>query len=51
MNGTSGMRLKMAQATFGTLAMSRLVSKSIQISTTAIGCRKQISNSIIFFTP
>ena len=31
----------MAQVTFATEPMSRLVSRSIQIRTTAIGCRMQ----------
>ena len=50
MNGTSGMIAKIPQASFAPLPMSSRVTRSIQMSTTAIGCKKQIRISIIFFT-
>src|ERR1700728_1791294 len=49
MNGTSGMRPKIAQATFGPLRIWDRVARSIHMSTTAIGCRKHTSSSNSFF--
>src|SRR5262245_9617225 len=42
---------KMPQASFAPPEMSSRVSRSIQISTTAIGCRKHSSSSTTFFMP
>src|SRR6266568_7814885 len=50
MNGTTGMMLKIAHATFGPVARSLRVARSIQMSTTASGCMKQTRISISFFT-
>ena len=44
------MMAKIAHAILAPLLSSRRLSKSIQMRTTAIGCRKQIRSSIIFFT-
>jgi hypothetical protein len=49
MNGTSGMMAKIAQASFGPVAMSLRVARSTQISTTASGWMKQTRISISFF--
>src|SRR3984885_430460 len=49
MNGTSGMRPKIAQATFGPVRIWDRVARSIHMSTTAIGCRKHTSSSNSFF--
>ncbi len=49
MNGTSGMRPKMAHASFQPRAMSGRVARSSHIKTTARGCRKQTRSSKSFF--
>src|ERR1019366_4672580 len=49
MNGTSGMRLKMAQASFGPVASSRRVARAIHTRTTARGWMKQTMSSRSFF--
>src|SRR6266536_1318923 len=49
MNGTSGMRPKMAQASLAPRPMSVRVSRSIHMRTTASGCRKQTRSSRSFF--
>ena len=50
MNGTIGTIAKIAHASLAPVPISSRVRRSIQISTTAIGCKKQIRSSIIFFT-
>src|SRR5215467_2782004 len=51
MKGTIGMMARIAQTIFGPDPMvSRRVARSIQISTTASGCRKQTRISSSFFT-
>src|ERR1035438_6896316 len=49
MNGTSGIRLKMAQASFGPVPMSRRGARSIQMRTTARGWIRQTTSSRSFF--
>ena len=49
MNGTSGMRPKMAHASFQPRAMSGRVARSSHIKTTARGWRKQTRSSKSFF--
>src|SRR5215469_11448848 len=49
MKGTSGMRTRMAHASFAPLEISVRDSRSIQMRTTAKGWRKQRSNSTSFF--
>src|ERR1022692_3542380 len=49
MNGTSGIRPKMAQASFAPVAMSRRVARSIHMRTTARGWMKQTMSSRSFF--
>src|SRR5215831_2729351 len=49
MKGTSGMRTRMAHATFAPLEISVRDSRSIQMRTTAKGWRKQRSSSTSFF--
>src|SRR5579864_7771327 len=51
MNGTSGMRPKMAHATFAPAPMSDRVARSIHMSTTATGWKRQTISSRSFFTP
>src|SRR5262245_26879435 len=51
MNGTSGIRPKSPQAAFPPPDRSgRSVSRSIDIRTTAIGCRKQTRSSRTYFS-
>src|SRR5947208_3091012 len=51
MNGTSGMKARMAHATFAPPEGPERVARSIHIKTTAIGCRMmQTSTSRSFFT-
>ena len=49
MNGTSGMRPKMAHASFQPRAMPGRVARSSHIKTTARGWRKQTRSSKSFF--
>src|SRR5450755_3241781 len=49
MNGTNGISTRIPHAAFRDDPMSSRWSSSIQISTTAIGCRKHSSSSRIFF--
>src|SRR5215469_10706852 len=49
MKGTSGMRTRMAHASFAPLEISVRDSRSIQMRTTANGWRKQRSSSTSFF--
>src|SRR5689334_5083551 len=49
MKGTSGMRTRMAHASFAPPEISVRDSKSIQMRTTAKGWRKQRSSSTTFF--